>query len=174
MDSMQQQLRRENQTDEPEIQIPMEKDEVPKTTSHIESLTVKDQPEIIGPSLEEISKYRSTAQQNSIEAIRAAGEQYRRTINELTGQQQAENTAARASGTVVEVREKEAKDVAPEIGKTSGGYVGKMAKDKAVGATETGGDTVVGTKDVSVGVGKKTKDMVGDDEDREEHEGGYS
>nr|GEY06685.1 hypothetical protein [Tanacetum cinerariifolium] len=95
------QLRRENKTDEREIHV--EKDQVPKMKDHFESLTDKDsgaaggvsetrkekmqdttqsmqqkESEYKGPSLEEISKLRGTAQQNSMNAILAAEEKYRK------------------------------------------------------------------------------------------------
>ncbi|GKB55800.1 hypothetical protein Tco_0911986 [Tanacetum coccineum] len=94
-------LRRENKTDEREIHV--EKDQVPKMKDHFESLADKDsgavggisetrkekihdttqsmhqkESEYKGPSLEEISKLRGTAQQNSMNAILAAEEKYRK------------------------------------------------------------------------------------------------
>ncbi|KAL6497014.1 hypothetical protein OROGR_028943 [Orobanche gracilis] len=105
------QARRENVTDERKIEV--ERDRVPKMTTHFESLadkTREDQPihgervdhrqfetavpavRVVGvkkddeeeeesrgrhgPSLEEISNLRASAQQNSAEAIRAAEERY--------------------------------------------------------------------------------------------------
>ncbi|GJW68320.1 hypothetical protein Tco_0122744 [Tanacetum coccineum] len=95
------QLRRENKTDEREIHV--EKDQVPKMKDHFESLADKDsgaaggisetreekihdttqsmhqkESEYKGPSLEEISKLRGTAQQNSMNAILAAEEKCRK------------------------------------------------------------------------------------------------
>ncbi|KAI3732117.1 hypothetical protein L1987_63314 [Smallanthus sonchifolius] len=175
MDSMQ--LRRENKTDEREIHV--EKDKVPKITTHFESLTVKDsgdhpathhvaaggihdQGQYQGPSLEDITKYRRIAQQNSMEAVTAAQEQYRKSKQTVAAEkatkvkdytvekdQEAKDVVAgKTSGlteTVVDVSKKgasyvgekavAAKEVAVETGKTTVGYVGKVAevvKDKAV------------------------------------------
>ncbi|KAI3818822.1 hypothetical protein L1987_12643 [Smallanthus sonchifolius] len=171
MDSMQ--LRRENKTDERQIHV--EKDKVPKITTHFESLTVKDSGDHPvahhgaaggihdqGPSLEDISKYRGIAQQNSMEAIRAAQEQYQKSKETVDaekatkakdytvekGQEAKDVVAEKTIGlteTVVDVSKKgagyvgekavAAKDIAVDAGKTTVGYVGKVAevvKDKAV------------------------------------------
>ncbi|KAK6119978.1 hypothetical protein DH2020_046266 [Rehmannia glutinosa] len=134
------QLRRENVTEEHDTMV--EKDRVPKMATHYEHLSEKAkeeeqhisprshekahrQPE---PSLEEISKLRATAQQNSVEAIRAAGE-----------------------------KAVAAKDVAAESGKGAAGYVGKV-KDQAVvagwGATQYTLEKVAEATKAVAGAGK--------------------
>ncbi|KAL6975915.1 hypothetical protein U1Q18_024710 [Sarracenia purpurea var. burkii] len=78
-------------------------------------------------SLEEISNFRQTAQQNSMEAIRAAEERYSKT-KDCAEQKGAEKE------TVPSVAWR-AKDAVVETGKSAVGYAGKVAvdvKDKAV------------------------------------------
>ncbi|KAK6157568.1 hypothetical protein DH2020_011816 [Rehmannia glutinosa] len=145
------QLRRESVTEERDTMV--EKDRVPKMATHYEHLSEKAkeeeqhisprshekahrQPE---PSLEEISKLRATAQQNSVEAIRAAEERH----------EKAKESTKSDAGYVGEK--------AVESGKGAVGYVGKV-KDQAVvagwGATQYTLEKVAEATKAVAGAGK--------------------
>ncbi|KAF8369718.1 hypothetical protein HHK36_032259 [Tetracentron sinense] len=148
--------------------IPVEKQRVPKTATHFEALAEKARGSDISgkeaqsekareeaqatenakSSLDEIAKYRATAQQNSIEAIRGAKEKYVKTKesaghgglaaarDKITG---ASKTAAEYTAQTAEQakdyalqKAAEAKDAAVNISKEVGGY----AEEKAVAAKD--------------------------------------
>ena len=174
-------------------EIHLEKERVPKMTSHFESLSEKvnegerqgrdrtvprtvgkfemnvgenegggDEEKRTGPSLEEISKFREKAQQNSVDAIKAAEKRYQKVAKESAAPReesettyakekaaqakdytfqkavQAKDAAVSGGGTAAHyVGEKAAaaQDVSLEAGKGAAGYAGKKAaelKDKAL------------------------------------------
>ncbi|GER42412.1 late embryogenesis abundant protein [Striga asiatica] len=122
--------------------IEVEKDKVPKMTTHFESLAQTEGRQQ-GLSLEEISKLRGTAQQSSIEAIRAAENRYEK-ANQQMGTEgkglkdQALEKVAEATKVVSSVAGY-TKDKVVGVGQTVAGYTGeKLAAVK---------DAVVATKE---------------------------
>ncbi|KAJ0632422.1 hypothetical protein HanLR1_Chr17g0664961 [Helianthus annuus] len=168
---MAQQQRRENKTDEREIHV--EKDKVPKMASHFESLTVKDsgdQPVVHhvvgtvhgaagdqseakdqykGPSLEEISKYRGVAQQNSMDAIRAAEEQYRKSKEMST---RAGETGRVTGGQVIK------NNVSTTSAK--GGQIGQQAEERLSSATQTAAENAARASDYTVMKSEQAKESL--------------
>lgn len=186
--------RRDKTTKEREIHL--EKERVPKMTTHVESLSEKvNKPgetpseEEVGrilPSgrqavgkfemnvgeaggdegkrtaaleLEEISKFRQQAQQNSLEAIKAAEERYQKAHGKEKDAQLAKDATSEKSrqGGYTTA----AKDTLTTAGKTAADYTKQTAgkaKDAAVSGGETAvhyvGDKAVAAKEASVETGK--------------------
>lgn len=137
-------------------------------------------------SLEEISNMRSKAQQNSMEAIRAAEERYEKAkVLGETALQKAKESASQAKGTSLqgiqyaaekgEVLKDTAKDTLASAGKTAADYT-MQAKDvvaekghataqyvaeKAKEAKDNTGDKAAAAKDVTVETGKGAAGYVG-------------
>ncbi|KAF5948252.1 hypothetical protein HYC85_014209 [Camellia sinensis] len=192
--------------DNPEIYIYIEKNRVPKMTSHYDSLATISGEERVGVnvgkkgkkerekeshadkarranrvaekeaeaeskkekkedqrgglSLEEISKYRQSAQQNSMDAIRAAEERYAKKAKEL-GSSALQNVKESAQ---------QAKDYTAQTAHQANDY----ASQKAVGAKEAGASVAERepAKDVVVETGKSTVGYGGKEEETGEQECG--
>ncbi|KAI8007242.1 hypothetical protein LOK49_LG07G02060 [Camellia lanceoleosa] len=111
-------------------------------------------------SLEEISTYRQSAQQNSMDAIRAAEERYEQKAKEL-GSSALQNVKESAQ---------QAKDYTAQTAHQAKDYTSQ----KAVGAKETGASVAERqpAKDVVVETGKSTVGYVGKGEETGEQECG--
>ncbi|CAA0819900.1 late embryogenesis abundant domain-containing protein / LEA domain-containing protein [Striga hermonthica] len=126
--------------------IEVEKDRVPKMTTHFESLAQTEGRQQ-GLSLEEISKLRGTAQQSSVEAIRAAEDRYEKANQQMGTESkglkdQALEKVAEATKVVSNVAGY-TKDKVVGAGQTVAGYTGeKLAavKDAVVAAEEKAAD----------------------------------
>ncbi|GMP67446.1 hypothetical protein CsSME_00027429 [Camellia sinensis var. sinensis] len=124
---------------------------VAEKEAEAESKKEKEEDQRGGLSLEEISKYRQSAQQNSMDAIRAAEERYAKKAKEL-GSSALQNVKESAQ---------QAKDYTAQTAHQANDY----ASQKPVGAKEAGAsvaerepakDVVVETGKSTVGYGGKT------------------
>lgn len=111
-----------------------------------------------GPSLEEISQYRATAQQNSMEAIRAAEERYEKAkeMGASTLHNVKESAAHRIGATGAYATEKgaQAKDTITHGLEKGTQYVAEKAGAAKDAALEKGQQAYAATKDTLSGAGQ--------------------
>lgn len=105
----------------------------------------KEGGEYKGPSLDEISKYRGTAQQNSMEAILAAEEKYRNSKATMEKSQQTDQQAKEGLSNSNQTVEK-------------GRKIGQQAKERLSGATQIAAENAARVSDFTVVKSQKAKE----------------
>ncbi|MCD9561521.1 hypothetical protein HAX54_020683 [Datura stramonium] len=114
--------------------------------------------QIKGPSLEEISQYRATAQQNSMDAIRAAEERYEKAkelgASTLHNVRESASHGLGATGTYATEKGAQAKDTITQGLQKGTQYVAEKAGAAKDTALEKGQQAYAATKDTLSGAGQ--------------------